>query len=203
MISFITQGAFNFVDTLLPIFTVQHLGWTDQMYSNFYATSTLIGGIGGMLLGGFLIDRFGKIRMLNIYLFLLLFLSIGFVFLSANWHNRLFISGFMITYQILSVFCVIGIFAIAMQCCWKKVSASQFTLFMTIGNIGRLAGAALIVPLKASFSWEYTVLAFSVLIIIMWITIQFLDINQQVARIQELDNEDLESQVLMMSVNKN
>jgi len=203
LIIFITEAAFNYIDTLLPIFTVQHLGWTDQIYSNFYATSSLIGGISGMLIGGYLIDRFGKIQMLNIYLFLLFALSSGFVFLNSHWHNRLLIIGFLIIYQMLYVFCMIGIFAIAMQCCWKKVSASQFTLFMTISNIGRLVGAALIVPIKASFSWEYTVLSFSILIIIMWIALQFLNINKQVARIQELDNLDYDYQVLLLSVNKN
>lgn len=201
--AFMTQTAFNFMETLFPIFTVQYLGWTDQVYANFYATSSLIGGIGGMVIGGYLIDRFGKVRMLNSYLFLLFFLSVGFVILNSYWHNRMFISFFMIIYQTLSVFSIIGLFAIAMQCCWKKVSASQFTLFMTIANIGRLAGAALIVPIKTAFGWEYTVLTFSFLIALLWIILQFLDVNKHVTQIQNLDNIDSESQILKMSVNKN
>lgn len=201
--AFIAQASFNFMETLLPIFTVQHLGWTDQDYSNFYATSSLIGGMGGMLIGGFLIDRFGKIRMLNIYLLLLFFLSISFVLLHSYWHNRLLISGFMIIFEILSVFCIIGMFAIAMQCCWKKVSASQFTLFMTIANLGRLFGAALIAPINTAYGWEITVLSFSGLIVLLWITLQFLNIEKQVAQIQKLDTIDLESEILKLSVNRN
>jgi PAT family beta-lactamase induction signal transducer AmpG len=77
----------------------------------------------------------------------------------------------MIIYQTLSVFSIIGLFAIAMPCCWKKVSASQFTLFMTIANIGRLAGAALIVPIKTAFGWEYAVITFSVLIALLQIPV--------------------------------
>lgn len=64
---FITQISFNFIATLLPVFTVQALGWTNLEYSQFFATASLIGGIGGMLIGGILIDKFGKIRMLNVY----------------------------------------------------------------------------------------------------------------------------------------
>ena len=63
IIAFITQGSFNYIDTLLPIFTVQELGWTNLAYSQFYATATLVGGVSGMLIGGLLIDRFGKIFM--------------------------------------------------------------------------------------------------------------------------------------------
>lgn len=192
-IAFTTQGAFNFVDTLFPIFTVQHLGWSDQAYSQFYATATLFGGIGGMLIGGILIDRFGKIRMLNIYFFLLIALFSFVSFLPSYWANRWFISGFMIAFQILYVFTTIGIFATGMQCCWKKVSASQFTLFMTISNIGRIVGAALLPAVKNRLTWEYTILAFGVMIALAWMGIRFLDIQTQTNRIADLENRDVDN----------
>jgi MFS transporter, PAT family, beta-lactamase induction signal transducer AmpG len=189
-IAFITQGSFNYIDTLLPIFTVQELGWTNTAYSQFYATATLTGGIGGMLIGGILIDRFGKITMLNTYFFLLIVLTAGFAFLKIYWGNKWFISGFMIIYQVLYVFATIGVFATAMQCCWKKVSATQFTLYMTISNIGRIVGAKSIGPIKSYFSWEYTVLAFAGMIALAWILIQFLNIHKQVQRVVDLENTD-------------
>ena len=189
-IAFITQGAGNFMDTLLPIFTVQHLGWTDQAYSQFFATATLIGGIGGILIGGMLIDKFGKIRMLNIYCGLLIFLVSILCLLRSYWEHNALISGFMIVYQILYVFCTIGIFATGMQCCWKKVSASQFTLFMTISNMGRIVGAGLLGTLKSNLSWEFTILSFAGMIAVAWLGIQFLNVEKQVSRIGELERED-------------
>lgn len=191
--AFITQGAFNYIDTLLPIFTVQELGWTDRAYSNFYATATLIGGIGGMLIGGILIDKFGKIRMLNIYFSLLIVLTAGLAFLKMYWGYKWFISGFMIIYQILYVFSTIGVFATAMQCCWKKVSATQFTLYMTIANVGRIVGAKLIGPAKDHFSWEYTLLAFACMITLAWIFIQLIHINKHVERVVALEKKDHDS----------
>jgi MFS transporter, PAT family, beta-lactamase induction signal transducer AmpG len=190
VMAFITQGSFNYIDTLLPIFTVQELGWTDRAYSNFYATASLIGGISGMLLGGILIDKFGKIKMLNIYFFLLIALTAGFAFLKMYWGNKWFISSFMITYQILYVFTSIGVFATAMQCCWKKVSATQFTLYMTISNVGRIVGAKSIEPIKAHSAWEYTLLAFAGMIALAWIIIRLLHINKQVERVVELEKRD-------------
>ena len=88
---FVTQTAFNLIATLLPIFTVQELGWTNITYSQFFATASLIGGIGGMLIGGFLIDKFGKKRMLNIYFALLITINIALAFLQKYWSQTWFI----------------------------------------------------------------------------------------------------------------
>ena len=189
-IAFITQGAFNFMETLLPIFTVQELGWTNLAYSQFYASATLVGGISGMLLGGILIDRYGKIFMLNIYFFLLIALTAGMAFLNMHWVNTWLITSFMVAYQVLYVFATIGVFATAMQCCWKKVSATQFTLYMTISNIGRIVSAKLIGPITGNFSWEYTFLSFSMMIAMAWILIRFMHVNDQVKRVAQLESQD-------------
>src|SRR5688572_4169769 len=42
LMAFFSGGAFNYMETLLPIFTVQALGWTGEVYSQLYATSSLI-----------------------------------------------------------------------------------------------------------------------------------------------------------------
>jgi MFS transporter, PAT family, beta-lactamase induction signal transducer AmpG len=187
---FITQGAFNYMDTTLPIFTVQSLGWTDKAYSSFFATASLIGGISGMLIGGMLIDKFGKIRMLNIYFLSAIAITSLFALLPQYWIYKWFVCGFMIAYQLLFVFTSIGIFATAMQCCWKKVSATQFTLYMAISNLGRTTGAKSIGPIKAHFSWQYTLLAFALMFTAALILIQFLHINKQVEKVHELENMD-------------
>ena len=187
---FITQGAFNFIATLLPIFTVQALGWTNLSYSNFFASASLIGGIGGMLLGGILIDRFGKLQMMNVYFFLLILLTSGFSFFKENWSGSWIITGFMTIYQILYVFSCIGIFAIAMEFCWKKVSASQFTLYMTVGNLGRMVGAKLIGPIKDHFDWDYTIFSFAIFMIFAWSLIRFLNIDEHTTHIEKLENKN-------------
>jgi PAT family beta-lactamase induction signal transducer AmpG len=201
--AFLTTGAYNYMDVILPIFTVKELGWTDLNYSQLFASATLIGGISGLLIGGILIDKFGKKRMLNIYFMLLVVFTIGLVLLKSYWANTSFIYGFMILYSIMNVFATIGIFAIAMQCCWKKVSASQFTLYMTISNIGRIALASLIGPIKAKFNWEITILAFAGFIFIAWILLQFLNMENHVKRVEHLELNELENEVIKLSVNRN
>ena len=58
IILFVSSLSFNFIATLLPVFTVQALDWTNQEYSQLFAFASLIGGLGGMLIGGILIDKF-------------------------------------------------------------------------------------------------------------------------------------------------
>lgn len=197
---FIATGSYNYLDVLLPIFTVTELGWTNLDYSQVYATATLIGGISGMLIGGFLIDKFGKKRMMNIYFFCLTAATITFAFLKSYWVNTSFIYGFMVLFNIMNVFASIGLFSIAMQCCWKKVSASQFTLYMTITNLGRIALAALIGPIKANFNWEITLFAFAIMTVSAWLLLQFINVEQHVARVVELDNKDTEKQGMMITL---
>ncbi len=197
-ILFIAQGAYNYIDTLLPIFTVKELNWTNGSYAQFYATAKIIGGIGGMLIGGILIDKFGKKRMMNIYFFGMVLFTTVLAFSKTYWADTSFIYAFMMLYNIVYTFACIGIFAIAMQCCWKKVSASQFTLYMTIGNLGRMALAALIGPITSNFSWQMALLAFAVMIALAWLLLQFLNINKQAARVVDLENSDTENQMTIV-----
>ena len=199
---FVAMIAYNFMGTLLPVFTVQGLNWTAETYSNYFATASLIGGLCGMVIGGILIDRFGKIRMMNIYFFTVILLTIGFVVSKPYWPNHSLMVGFMIIYQILYVFASIGMFAISMQCCWKKISATQFTMFMTIGNLGRAAGARLIGPVKDAFPWEYALLAFAIIMAVSWLIFQFLRIHHQLERIQHLDAQQ-DAEALVGNLAKN
>ncbi len=194
LILFICQGSSKYIGTLLPIFTVKELDWTNVDYSNYFATAKLIGGITGMLIGGILIDKFGKKRMMNIY-FLGFIINISiFAFSSMYWPNRTFIYTYMILHNILYTLSSIGIFAIAMQSCWKKISASQFTLFMTISNLGQIAFASLIGPVREYFSWQNSLFAFALFIGLAWFVLQFLNINKQIESVKNLEKIDQENE---------
>lgn len=189
LVGFIAQVGFNFITTLLPVFTVTQLEWTNQQYSNFFATASLIGGIGGMLIGGILIDKFSKKTVMNIYFILLAVVVVAFVLLKSYWQQKCFVMSFMVVFQLLYVFSCIGIFAMAMQCCWKKISASQFTLFMTIGNLGRVVGAKFVGPLHENADWEYSILFFAVIITLAFAVYQFVSLKQQekdLVRLEEI-----------------
>ncbi|MEJ2103207.1 MAG: MFS transporter [Ignavibacteriaceae bacterium] len=158
------------IDTLLPVFTVQGLGWLDTHYSQIFATANLISGILGMIVGGFLIDYFGKVKMISIYLLTLIILM-----------------GFIIGFYILITFSTIAIFASAMQLCWKRVAATQFTLYMAISNLGLAAGAAIMGQLKLVLDWEYVILSYIVFAIIMLVLLRFINFEKHQTRVEELE----------------
>lgn len=189
MLLFITQGAYNFFEHLLPIFAVKITGWTNVLYSQAFAAADLIGGVIGMLAGGYLIERFGKKRMINIYFFMIVSLVIALQFAGDYWKNTNMLYGFIIIYRLLNAFAKIGVFAIAMQCCSKNISASQFTIFMTMGATGSIAGAALVGPIKENFDWNMTFLFFELFIGLAWLILQFLNMEKHVEKINALEHE--------------
>ena len=175
------------IDTVLPVFTVQGLGWADTHYSQIFATANLISGIGGMIIGGFLIDYFGKVKMISIYLTLLIVLVGAMSFLNVYWQNDVFVMGFIIGFYVLITFTTIAIFASAMQLCWKRVAATQFTLYMAISNLGLAAGAAVMGQLKGFLDWEYVILIYVLFAVVMLVLIRFINFEKHQERVDELE----------------
>ena len=199
LLMFISMGSYNYFETLLPIFAVNVSGWTNVFYSQAFATADLTGGIGGMVLGGYLIERFGKKRMIGLYFFLIMSIVISLDVLKVYWDNASFMYGFIIVYRWLNAFAKIGVYAIAMQCCSRNVSASQFTFYMTIGALGSMVGAILIGPVKENFSWEVTFAFFVGMIALAWVVMYFLNIDRQTEQIAELERAEAKRRALVTS----
>ncbi|REE24765.1 PAT family beta-lactamase induction signal transducer AmpG [Winogradskyella pacifica] len=176
--SFIIGTMYGLIDTLLPIFTIQELGWTNTSFSEVFAITSIIAGVLGMFVGGYLVDYFGKLKMLMYYLTFITILIVVFAFSTNLWSNTTVMYGFILIYSTLYTFLCIAVFASGMHLCWKTVAATQFTLYMAISNMGRAAGATLLGVLKTHFSWEYVFLFIAVLPLIMGIMMPFINFNK-------------------------
>ncbi|WP_178989236.1 MFS transporter [Winogradskyella schleiferi] len=176
--SFIIGTMYGLMDTLLPIFTIQELGWTNTSFSQVYSITSIIAGFLGMFIGGYLVDFFGKLKMLMLYLALITILIAVFAFSTNLWSSITVMYGFIVIYLTLYTFLCIAIFASAMHLCWKTVAATQFTLYMAISNMGRAAGATLLGVLKTSFSWDQVFLFIAVLPFIMGVMMQFISFTK-------------------------
>jgi PAT family beta-lactamase induction signal transducer AmpG len=187
------MAAFSFsvgrglLDTFLPVFTVQHLGWSDTAYSSIFSIVNLISGILGMFVAGALIDLYGKIRMMRIYLTLIISALILAALLKPWWDHPFVITSFIAVFYVLVVFTTIAIFAAAMNLCWKRISATQFTLYMTISNLGLATGAWLLGPLTSMMSWEYLLAASAVFPLIMLALTSFIRFENHTKRVEMLD----------------
>jgi len=151
---FLTGALSGLVDTLLPIFTVQQLDWTNASYSYISSTATLVGGFFGMFVGGVIIDFLGTKKMVAILLFTIIILLCVFGLIPSLWKHVGLIYGFVILYSLMYTLFTIATFAIAMKLSWEKVSGSQFTLYMTLNNLGFAYGAWLLGFLKENLVWE-------------------------------------------------
>ncbi|WP_026934782.1 MFS transporter [Christiangramia echinicola] len=184
---FILGIMYGLVDTLLPIFSIQELGWSNSYFSNILSITTVIGGFLGMFIGGYLVDYFGKIKMLTLYLILATILIAVFAFITQLWSSIFVVITFILFYYTLYTFLCIAIFASAMHLCWKKVAATQFTLYMALSNMGRAMGAGLLGILKTSFDWEMVFITISIIPFTLVILIQFINLKRHRIIVQSFD----------------
>lgn len=182
---FVLGIMYGLVDTLLPIFTIQELDWTNTTYSQVYSITTVVGGFFGMFVGGALVDFFGKKRMLSIYLIFLTVLIVSFAFFPGLWGVAKVVFCFVLLYYLVSIFLNIATFATGMHLCWKTVAATQFTLYMALANMGRSVGAWLVGVLKESMSWDYVFIITALSPLIAVIIIQFLNFEKHEKAIEK------------------
>ena len=190
VISFCVGTTVSYMNTMLPVFTVQALGWTNEMYSNINAVSSIIGGVLGMFVGGTLVDLFGKKRMLSVYLLAAIVIATIMCFSKMYWSHYWFSAGFVVLYNVVYVFIMVGFLAIGMELCWKKISASQFTLYMAISNFGWVTGSAIIGTVREQFSWQYSILAFAFLAAIALVPLQFMNTKKHMEHLEKIDAND-------------
>ena len=187
---FINGLMLGLIDTLMPIFSVQELGWTNSYFSNVFSIATISSGILGMLLGGYLVDHFGKMKMMTIYLVLISALIVLFAFLTGLWSIQVVMYGFIFIYYTLSTFLTIAVFASGMHLCWKTVAATQFTLFMAVSNMGRASGSAMLGVLKTHFNWDIVFLITALSPFLMLIIIRFIHFKRHRAKVNNFDIPD-------------
>ncbi len=177
----------GYMDALLPVFSVQELGWTDTKFSSFYSITSMISGGLAMLIGGALIDFLGKRRMMLIYIFLLIVLVVSLLLLQNQWHQTWLIVTFYGVYYTLNVFTVVGIFAVAMSVSWKRIAATQFTLYMTIGNLGLAIGPKLMGVVKTHASWQQAMLLYIPFVALGALFVYFFNFKSHQTKLEALE----------------
>jgi PAT family beta-lactamase induction signal transducer AmpG len=186
---FATMAAIHYMITLLPIFTIQELGWESVFYSKIFSIYNLVGGVIGMVIGGFIIQRFGILSLIQGSLFLTALLSVSMALLMPFWKNTDFVSGFIAVYCLLRTLIYIGVLALAMHLCWKRISAMQFTFCMTIFNAGLASGAALLGWLRSYFEWQALFFVFAGMIFVGMVILIFIKTNKHREQVELLEQK--------------
>lgn len=185
----------GYMDALLPLFTIQELGWTNDAYSNILALVSTVGAFGAMAVAGWLVLRIGKVRILNVYQMLMVLLPLLMWSTRNYWLTSGFGSGVIIWYQTIYTFVMVAYLATSMNVCWKRVAATQFTLYMAIGNMGRAVGSSLLGPLRAHLEWPGMFLVFGVMMASAMLFVQAIHLPRHRSSLDRLEAEHLAKRV--------
>lgn len=126
------------VPVAVAVFT-QEMGWTAVQYSHAEGIWGTIGKLAGALAGGLLCDRLGRRGVLLLATMLLSAVYFAFAASSAWWSAGSYphLLYFLLT-DVGVTAAGVAFLAMAMNLSWTMAAATQFTLFMTVTNIGAI-----------------------------------------------------------------
>ena len=140
LIRSLPAGAF---EAFHPELFTQRAGWQISEYTNLISTSALISGIVGLVIGGWLVDKIGSRRAIVVFVTPAALLLTAFGFAEPYWAESRLLIAFQITIDLLGLFFMIALIPICMRMCSPAVAATQFTIYMAVGNFGRPLGSAM------------------------------------------------------------
>lgn len=172
---------------MMPVLSVQELGWTDVEYSELYATASLVAGIVGMVAGGLLAERLGPRRAIALGSILLAAASVTMGLLPAFWQFRLSVQVYVFAFTLLDTLITIAFFAILMAVCWKRVAATQFSLYMAIANMGLSGGSALLGPLEQRLGYAALFFVLAAYAFAVVALLRFVNVSRHLEQVSGLD----------------
>ena len=153
----------NIFMTVAPVMFTNELGWTPEKYAQISGGPVIIAGLVGAVIGGIMVDRFGKKLMIAVGTLAVAGLLALFGGLSSLWESDTFVIGWMVIYTGLNALVQVGLFALFMNLSWSKVAATQFTTYMTFLNISMTFGQKLAGPIDEALSYPSLFLAVSIM----------------------------------------
>jgi PAT family beta-lactamase induction signal transducer AmpG len=156
-----------------PVFAVQAAGWSDLGYSQFTGGPALLMGAAGAALGGWVADRLGRRRTLVGTTAGLLGLLFVFTLARSWWQAAGVVVAFVGLAVFLDMMLKTTLAALFMDTAREEVAATQFTAYMTLGNLCNVLGSGLIVPLDALLGFQgiflfAVVVSAGVLVFLYW-----------------------------------
>ena len=189
MAAFAFNMATGLFEAVMPVLSTQELSWNATGFSNVKGLGSLVGGIFGMLIGGYLIDRFGRLRVMRVLLVMFILLHAAMSGLGRYWGEGGLVTAYVMAHEFLNTLVTIGVFALAMELCWKRVAATQFTLYMTIANLGLSCGAAMLGPMKSMGGYGLVLAGVAASAALMLLLLRFADLTRHGQRIGEMEDE--------------
>ncbi len=158
----------GFGHALMPIAAVRLFGYTTPQWSQLVAVMGLIGAFAALGLGP-LIDRFGAKRMLFFTVTLVGAHALLIAQTQFLWQDTTYIRVMLSIWILLLPVTMVSVIALAMAICDRKISATQFAIYMSVANLGHAAGSKIygMVSERANYGETYLLLSLLVVALIL------------------------------------
>lgn len=144
VIAFASNIADGFSTPIMTDLYTQQLSWSAEHYSHMQGLWGVVGQLVGAIGGGMLCDRLGTRRIIAIGSIFTVAVFGAFALTSELWANAMYPHGvFFMLLQGALAMTTVALFAMFMSMSWTAAAATQFTMYMTIGNLGAAFGPTL------------------------------------------------------------
>ena len=122
---------------------VDELGWDAQDYLDTKALPVFLSTMAGFLVGGFLGSKFGAQRVLLTAVGVGTLMTIVWSASRDNWSDQGFMTGIWLFWTLIWAIVGANLLALLMSVTTKELGGTQFSIYMTLINVGAFAGNAL------------------------------------------------------------
>ena len=122
---------------------VNELGWDAQDYLDTKAIPVFFSTMAGFLVGGFLGSKFGSQRVLLTAVGVGTLMTIVWSASRDNWSDQGFMTGIWLFWTLIWAIVGANLLALLMSVTTKELGGTQFSIYMTLINVGAFAGNAL------------------------------------------------------------
>jgi PAT family beta-lactamase induction signal transducer AmpG len=126
-----------------PVMFQEVGGWKPTEYTNFISSLGFVAGIFGMVIGGALVDRVGAQRSLAAALVVGILLTVSMGLARPYWSDSRILMGYATGMEFIGIILFVAMIPMAMRMCSPAIAATQFTIYMAVGNFGRPLGASI------------------------------------------------------------
>ncbi|MGB5246092.1 MAG: MFS transporter, partial [Woeseia sp.] len=157
---------------LMPIAAVKVFGFTTPQWSQLVAMMGLAGAVLALALGP-MIDRFGARRMLILTASLVGVHALVLAQTQHLWEDTLYVRTMLSIWVLMLPVVMVCVIALAMAICSRKVSATQFAIYMSIANLGAAAGSKTFGMVADRSTYVENYLVLSVFVMVMIVVLYF------------------------------
>ena len=176
--------------SMMPVYYVQELGWSDTAYSSLTGIAFMAGGGVSIVFGGMILHRLGRVRAYQVLCIAVA--ALGSLLAALPWLAEIefIMKAYRVVLMILDTLVLVAFIAIAMAICARQVAATQFALYMGLGNVGYSLGSGAFGPMSTVLSYETVFMIFAAVTIVSMVIMRQVSVLAHTERLRLLQGAD-------------